>query len=68
MMTNDELINTLKTASETQENIALKMLLLMAAERIQQERDLNGLLLVVEEAIQNGNCPWTIEQAFEEIR
>jgi len=67
-MTNDELINTLKTASETQENIALKMLLLMAAERIQQERDLNGLLLVVEEAIQNGNCPWTIEQAFEEIR
>lgn len=67
-MTNDELINTLKTASETQENIALKMLLLMAAERVQQERDLNGLLLAVEEAIQNGNCPWTIEQAFEEIR
>jgi hypothetical protein len=33
-MTNEELINTLKTAAETQENIALKMLLLMAAERI----------------------------------
>jgi hypothetical protein len=33
-MNNDELIATLKTAAETQANIALKMLLLMAAERI----------------------------------
>jgi hypothetical protein len=33
-MNNDELIATLKTAAETQDNIALKMLLLMAAERI----------------------------------
>ena len=33
-MTDDELIATLKTAAETQDNIALKMLLLMAAERI----------------------------------
>jgi hypothetical protein len=41
MMTNDELIATLKTAAETQNNIALKMLLLMAAERIQQVESLN---------------------------
>ena len=40
-MTNDELIATLKTAAETQNNIALKMLLLMAAERIQQVESLN---------------------------
>ena len=67
-MTNDELIATLKTAAESQDNIALKMLLLMAAERIQQERNINGLLMAAEEAIKNGNCPWQIEQAFEEIR
>lgn len=36
-MTNNELIDTLKTAAETQENIALKMLLLMAAERIERQ-------------------------------
>jgi hypothetical protein len=35
-MTNDELISTLKTAAESQANIALKMLLLLAAERIEQ--------------------------------
>jgi hypothetical protein len=35
-MTNDELINTLKTAAESEENIALKMLLLLAAERIEE--------------------------------
>ena len=34
-MTNDELINTLKTAASTERNIALQMLLLMAAERIE---------------------------------
>jgi hypothetical protein len=33
-MTDDELIATLKTAAESEDNIALKMLLLMAAERI----------------------------------
>lgn len=33
-MTNHELANTLRKAAETQENIALKMLLLMAAERL----------------------------------
>lgn len=67
-MTNDELIATLKRAAETQDNIALKMLLLMAAERIQQERDINGLMLAIEEAIQNGNCPWTIEESFNEVK
>ena len=36
-MTNQELIDTLKTASESQENIALKMLLIMAAERIERQ-------------------------------
>lgn len=35
-MTNKELIDTLKTASESQDNIALKMLLIMAAERIER--------------------------------
>ena len=35
-MTNQELIKTLKTASESQDNIALKMLLIMAAERIER--------------------------------
>jgi hypothetical protein len=37
MMTNEELINTLKIASgSVADNIALQMLLIMAAERIQQ--------------------------------
>lgn len=36
-MTNDELITTLKTAAEAQDNIALKMLLIMAAERIERQ-------------------------------
>jgi hypothetical protein len=35
-VTNQELINTLKKASESQDNIALKMLLTMAAERIER--------------------------------
>lgn len=35
-MTNDELIATLKAAAEAESNIALKMLLLLAAERIEQ--------------------------------
>ena len=35
-MTNKELINTIKAASEYEENIALKMLLNLAAERITQ--------------------------------
>lgn len=35
-MTNEELINTLRTASESvKENIALSMLLIVAAERIE---------------------------------
>lgn len=33
-MNNEELAQTLLKASETQENIALKMLLIMAAERL----------------------------------
>jgi hypothetical protein len=36
-MTNQELIATLKKASESQDNIALKMLLIMAAERIESQ-------------------------------
>ena len=35
-MTNQELINTLRKASESQDNIALKMLLIMDAERIER--------------------------------
>lgn len=35
-MTNEELINTLKIAAEYEQNIALKMLLLTAAERIKE--------------------------------
>ena len=35
-MTDKELIDTLKKASESQDNIALKMLLIMAAERISE--------------------------------
>ena len=35
-MTNQELINTLKKASESQDNIALRMLLILAAERIER--------------------------------
>ena len=35
-MTNQELINTLRKASESQDNIALKMLLIMAAERMER--------------------------------
>jgi hypothetical protein len=33
-MTNQELASTLRTAAATENNIALKMLLLMAAERL----------------------------------
>lgn len=33
-MTNEQLIKTLKAASDYEENIALKMLLILAAERI----------------------------------
>ena len=36
-MSTEELINTLKIASETEDNIALKMLLLMAAERLEEK-------------------------------
>jgi hypothetical protein len=35
-VTNQELINTLRKASESQDNIALKMLLIMAAERMER--------------------------------
>jgi hypothetical protein len=35
-MTNKELVDTLKKASEIQDNIALKMLLIMASERIER--------------------------------
>jgi len=34
-MTNQEIAETLRKAAETEENIALKMLLLMAAERLE---------------------------------
>ncbi len=37
-MSNKELIEVLKKASESQDNIALKMLLLIAAERIALEQ------------------------------
>jgi hypothetical protein len=36
-MTDNEIAQTLRTAAETQDNIALKMLLLMAAERLEQK-------------------------------
>jgi len=42
-MTNQQLIDTLKIASENEGNIALKMLLLMAAERIQDLVDDPGI-------------------------
>jgi hypothetical protein len=35
-MSDKELVATLRTAAETQDNIALKMLLIMAAERIEK--------------------------------
>ena len=35
-MTNKEIAQTLRTAAETENNIALKMLLLMAAERLEK--------------------------------
>lgn len=35
-MTNEQLIDTLKAASNYEENIALKMLLIMSAERIER--------------------------------
>ena len=35
-MTNQELINTLRKASESEDNIALKILLIMAAERMER--------------------------------
>lgn len=45
-MTNQQLIETLKAASDYEENIALKMLLIMAMERIER---LNDALYGVEE-------------------
>lgn len=38
-MKDQDLINTLRTAAETQDNIALKMLLLMAADRLEQIKE-----------------------------
>lgn len=38
-MTNKELADILTTAAQTQDNIALKMLLLMAAERLMETHD-----------------------------
>jgi hypothetical protein len=35
-MTDQELAQTLRTAAESQDNIALKMLLVMAAERLEK--------------------------------
>jgi hypothetical protein len=35
-MSNKELAQTLRTAAESQDNIALKMLLIMAAERLEE--------------------------------
>jgi hypothetical protein len=35
-MSNEQLISTLRTAAEAESNIALKMLLIMAAERIEE--------------------------------
>lgn len=62
-MTNDELIDTLKTASESQDNIALKMLLMMAAERIQtvaEEIYSRGY----DEGYDAGHCAAESESAF----
>ena len=36
-MNDEELVRTLRIASESQDNIALKMLLLMAAKRIEEK-------------------------------
>lgn len=41
-MSTDDLIKTLKTASETADNIAIKMLLLMAAEKLDQLKENNS--------------------------
>lgn len=41
-MSNEELINTLNIASESQDNLALKMLLLMAADRISELSKIAG--------------------------
>lgn len=38
-MTDEQLVRTLKIAAETQENIALQMLLLISAERIENSLD-----------------------------
>ena len=38
-MKDQDLINTLRKAAETQDNIALKMLLLMAADRLEQIKE-----------------------------
>jgi hypothetical protein len=35
-MTNQEIASTLRKAAETEENLALKMLLIIAAERLEQ--------------------------------
>lgn len=40
-MNTQELINTLTTAAETQTNIALRMLLIMAAERLEELNEEN---------------------------
>ncbi len=32
----------------------------------QQEPSAGGIIFAVEQAIQNGNCPWEIESAFDE--
>ena len=35
-------------------------------QRIKELADAGNVLFAVEEAIRNGDCPWQIEEAFEE--
>ena len=58
---------TILTPREWQAVHGLKIDALRAALAEQpQEPSAGGVLFAVEEAIRNGDCPWQIEQAFDE--
>lgn len=57
-MTDEQLIRTLKIAAETQENIALQILLFIAAERIEKQP-----ILEIDEIVNRFLC-WKLPEHF----
>lgn len=52
--------------TENQGIVALEQVIALAEQPTLQEPTPDGVLFAVEEAIRNGDCPWQIEQAFDD--